>query len=152
MENKSLFERIGGKAAIDAAVDIFYAKILEEKLNMKFEPYLRTDEHRTKLREANLGKIGSNKGTKVIIDSQGKRRQWISQYSYTKKYLENKSNILEIGSGAGQTIYWFDQIGFSVTGIEPDARNVELINKKLTKSKCQAGFFEDINKIGRAHV
>ena len=79
------------------------------------------------------------------IDSQGKRRQWISQYSYTKKYLENKSNILEIGSGAGQTIYWFDQIGFSVTGIEPDARNVELINKKLTKSKCQAGFFEDIN-------
>jgi group I intron endonuclease len=59
--------RFGGKY-------INYAKILEEKLNMKFEPYLRTDEHRTKLREANLGKIGSNKGTKVIIDSQGKRK------------------------------------------------------------------------------
>ena len=61
-------KNISGKNKIETA------KILEEKLNMKFEPYLRTDEHRTKLREANLGKIGSNKGTKVIIDSQGKRK------------------------------------------------------------------------------
>ena len=31
------------------------------------------------------------------IDSQGKRRQWISQYSYTKKYLETVGMIINIG-------------------------------------------------------
>jgi len=33
-----------------------YAKILENELNMKFEPNKKTDEHREKLRLANLGK------------------------------------------------------------------------------------------------
>jgi len=30
MESTSLYERIGGKAALDAAVDIFYAKVLAD--------------------------------------------------------------------------------------------------------------------------
>jgi hypothetical protein len=46
---------------------------LEKELNMKFDPYFRTDEHRQKLREANLGKVGYNRNTTVII-LQGKRK------------------------------------------------------------------------------
>lgn len=42
------------------------------KLDMVYEPHFRTKEHRQKLREANLGKTGSNKNTRVeTID--GKR-------------------------------------------------------------------------------
>ena len=60
------------------------------------------------------------------IDSQGKKRNWISQFLYTKKYITGKT-ILEIGVGAGQSIYWFENKGFHVTGIEPDKRNVQKI-------------------------
>ena len=36
--NKSLYERIGGEAAVDAAVDVFYRKVLaDERINMFFE-------------------------------------------------------------------------------------------------------------------
>ena len=77
------------------------------------------------------------------IDSQGKRRHWISQYKYCKPYLENKKKILEIGTGQGQATYWFDKEGFSVTAIEPDEYNVKLINKKLNSSHCVVGFAED---------
>lgn len=86
------------------------------------------------------------------IDSQGKRRQWMSQYAYSKEHLENKKNMLEIGSGAGQTIFYFDQIGFNVTGIEPDVRNVELINQKLKISKCLVGFVEELNIEGQFDI
>ena len=51
-----------------------YAKILEHKLGMIFDPYYRTEEHKQKLRDANTGKSGHNKGTVVIIDQQGRRR------------------------------------------------------------------------------
>jgi group I intron endonuclease len=50
-----------------------YAKILEKELDMKFDPYFRTDEHRQKLREVNLGKVGYNRNTTVII-IEGKRK------------------------------------------------------------------------------
>jgi hypothetical protein len=30
------------------------------------------------------------------IDSQGKQRQWISQYKYCKPYLDNKKNYLKL--------------------------------------------------------
>ncbi|TAK16884.1 MAG: class I SAM-dependent methyltransferase [Nitrosarchaeum sp.] len=79
------------------------------------------------------------------IDSQGKRRLWISQYAYSKEYMGERKDMLEIGSGAGQTIFYFDQIGFNVTGIEPDERNVKLINQKLKISKCLVGFAEELN-------
>lgn len=78
------------------------------------------------------------------VDSQGKRRNWLSQYTYCKEYFENKKEILEIGSGAGQATYWFDRLGYHVTGIEPDKENVEQINKKLENSKCISEYVENL--------
>ncbi len=77
------------------------------------------------------------------VDSQGRRRHWISQYKYCKPYLKNKKNILEIGTGQGQAAYWFDNEGFSVTAIEPDENNVKLINQKLNKNCCSVGTAEN---------
>lgn len=76
--------------------------------------------------------------------SRSKRRQWISQYLYCSPYLQSKKDFLEIGSGAGQTLFWFEEIGFNVLGIEPDERNVSLINQKLKRGKCIAGFIDEI--------
>jgi len=70
------------------------------------------------------------------VDSQGKKRNWISQFAYCKSYFINKKEILEIGSGAGQSAYWFEQEGFKVTGIEPDLRNVNMVNKILKNGIC----------------
>ena len=78
-------------------------------------------------------------------DSQGKRRNWLSQYAYCKEYFGAKKEILEIGSGAGQATYWFDKLGHHVTGIEPDKRNVEQINKKLENSKCISEYIENLH-------
>ncbi|HEC20187.1 MAG TPA: group 1 truncated hemoglobin [Gammaproteobacteria bacterium] len=37
-QEKTLFEKIGGEAAVDAAVDIFYRKVLaDDRINMFFE-------------------------------------------------------------------------------------------------------------------
>lgn len=77
-------------------------------------------------------------------ESKGKRRQWTSQYTYCKEFLEGKNKILEIGSGAGQAIYWFEEKGFLTLGIEPDKRSVESINKRLKRGRCQAGFAEEV--------
>lgn len=79
------------------------------------------------------------------IDSQGKKRQWISQLSYCKSFLKEKSELLEIGSGPGQALFWFEQAGFKVTGVEPDKRNVEMINSKLKNGKCIVGVAENID-------
>ena len=76
-------------------------------------------------------------------ESLGKKRSWISQYKYCNPYLKNKKTIFEIGSGQGQASWWFEQEGFIVTGIEPDSKNVELINLKLKKGKCIVGSGED---------
>lgn len=76
-------------------------------------------------------------------NSQGKKRQWFSQIKYCKEYLRDAKTILEIGSGPGQTLYWFSQENYDVTGIEPDERNVRLINKKLKNGKCIVGFAEE---------
>ncbi len=35
-QNNSLFERIGGEPAVDAAVDLFYRKVLQDKSIKKF--------------------------------------------------------------------------------------------------------------------
>lgn len=73
-----------------------------------------------------------------------RRNQWLSQVSYCDLFLKNKKTLLEIGSGAGQALIWFEENGFNVTGIEPDKRNVDLINKKLKNGKSICGFLENI--------
>ena len=48
------------------------AEAVASRLGMIYNPYFRTEEHRAKLRDANVGKIGPNRDTRVkIID--GKR-------------------------------------------------------------------------------
>jgi SAM-dependent methyltransferase len=63
---------------------------------------------------------------------------------YCKPYFQDKKEILEIGSGAGQALFYFEGRGYHVTGIEPDFRNVELINKKLKHGSCISGYVEDM--------
>ena len=77
------------------------------------------------------------------IDSQGKYRQWVSQHKYCKPHLINKKKLLEIGSGPGQVLFWFNNLGIEVHGLEPDKRNAELINKKIRKNICEVGIVED---------
>ena len=78
------------------------------------------------------------------VDSEGKRRNWISQFLYTKKHIKGK-NLLEIGVGAGQSILWFEEEGFNVKGIEPDGRNVSMINKKLKKGEVIESSVEEFS-------
>lgn len=76
--------------------------------------------------------------------SQYKHKHWLSQKEFCKSYLEEKKDLLEIGSGAGQTLTYFEESGFNVTGIEPDNRNVKRINQKLQVGHCIAGFVEEM--------
>lgn len=85
------------------------------------------------------------------INSQGKKRQWISQFAYCTPYFKNKK-FLEIGCGPGQTIFWFEEKGFEVSGIEPDERNVFLINKKLKSGHCKVGFAEEFEISGNYDI
>lgn len=71
--------------------------------------------------------------------SKGRIRIWQSQFKYCKTIIKKNIKILEIGSGHGEAIYNFDQLGFKVVGIEPDKKNVLNINKKLKQSKCILG-------------
>ena len=77
-------------------------------------------------------------------DSQGKRRNWVSQFLYTKQYITGKT-LLEIGVGAGQSILWFEEEGFDVSGIEPDGRNVLMINKVLKRGKVAKTSVEEFS-------
>ena len=77
-------------------------------------------------------------------DSQGKRRNWVSQYAYTESMINGKK-ILEIGVGTGQTIFWFEQEGFDVEGIEPDGESVRLVNSILKKGRVTESTIEDFN-------
>ncbi len=70
------------------------------------------------------------------INSEGKKRNWLSQFAYCKQFFKEKKDILEIGSGAGQATLWFENEGFNIIGIEPDPRNVKLINAILKKGNC----------------
>jgi len=67
-----------------------------------------------------------------------------SMYSYCKKYLDGKKDILEIGAGTGVHLIMFDKMGFHVTGIEPDPRSTDFINQKLKHGRCINGFIEDL--------
>jgi 2-polyprenyl-3-methyl-5-hydroxy-6-metoxy-1,4-benzoquinol methylase len=73
-------------------------------------------------------------------NSQSKKRNWISQLKYCPN-LKGKT-ILEIGAGAGQNTFFFNHEGYNISAIEPDKRNVELINQKLSKPICVHGYVE----------
>ncbi|MDE1828985.1 MAG: class I SAM-dependent methyltransferase [Thaumarchaeota archaeon] len=84
--------------------------------------------------------------------SQYKWKHWNSQLKYCSPQLDKKGDLLEIGSGAGQTLVYFEKLGFNVTGLEPDKRNADSINQKLKHGKCISGFVEDTQIEGRFDV
>jgi len=69
---------------------------------------------------------------------------WNSMYSYCKKFITTKRDILEIGVGTGVHLLMFDKLGYNVTGVEPDSYNTKLINAKLKNGKCINGMLEDV--------
>ncbi|PBO85643.1 MAG: hypothetical protein COA77_03445 [Thaumarchaeota archaeon] len=85
-----------------------------------------------------------NEFTDII--SKSKQRDFISQFKFCKSFFQNRKKILEIGSGTGHTIFWLDQKGFHVTGIEPDLQNVISINPKLKNSKIIHCYIDDFTK------
>ncbi len=111
----------------------------ESEVNQKlFEYYKKAKWIGTELYKVMLRTEYTDSGSK------GKKRQWVSQYAYCKELLKNYKKILDVGAGAGQTLYWFENEGFAVTGIEPDKQSVESINKKLKNGQCIEGFAEDV--------
>jgi len=67
-----------------------------------------------------------------------------SWYSYFRPFLDKKKNILDIGSGTGVSCILLEKKGYNVTGVDPDPKNVQLINSKLKKGKCINSYFEDL--------
>ena len=67
--------------------------------------------------------------------SVGRKRIFLSQIKYVKKFLTKNSKVLEIGSGNGETLIELEKLNFQTTGIEPDLKNVEHLRKILKKSK-----------------
>jgi len=77
--------------------------------------------------------------------SIGRKRLFTSQFKYIKKFLKKDFNILEIGSGHGETLIEFEKLNFKITGIEPDLKNVAHLKKILKKSKIIQSSIEELN-------
>ena len=81
-----------------------------------------------------------------------------SWYSYFKPFLNNKKTILDVGSGTGISCILLEKKGYDIIGVDPDAKNAELINSKLKTGKCINCYFEDlkiekkINAIWITHI
>ena len=67
-----------------------------------------------------------------------------SWYSYFKPFLNNKKTILDVGSGTGISCILLEKKGYDIIGVDPDAKNAELINSKLKTGKCINCYFEDL--------
>ncbi len=81
-----------------------------------------------------------------IVEATGVRKSLArSQYKYLKPYIAGK-NMLELGSGEGFVLEMFEKHGFDVHGIEPSKENIQIINKKIKKGKCEIEFAENITK------
>ena len=80
-----------------------------------------------------------------LIEITGVRKAMAySQYNYVKPHINGKL-LFELGSGEGFVLELFEKRGFDVYGMEPSRDNLEIINKKLKKGKCEVGFAENIN-------
>jgi len=77
-------------------------------------------------------------------NSSSRKRDLISQYAYIKQYLENKKSFFEIGTGYGVALHWFLEKGFEVSGLEPNPKCVELINKKFGQHTVICDYAENL--------
>ena len=71
----SLFERLGGEAAIDAAVDVFYEKVLADPSLAPFFDGVDMDSPNGFSRDEVLGKLGAidKKALDALLKSLGKK-------------------------------------------------------------------------------
>ncbi len=84
-----------------------------------------------------------------LIELTGVRKSLAySQYNYLKQFIMGKK-LFEIGSGEGFILELFEKQGFDVFGIEASENNLDIINKKLKKGKCETKFAEDISTINK---
>ncbi len=78
-----------------------------------------------------------------IVELTGVRKSLtFSQFNFLTPYIKGKK-LLEIGSGEGFLLEWFEKNGYDVFGIEPSKDNLSVIQKKIKKGKCITGFIED---------
>jgi 2-polyprenyl-3-methyl-5-hydroxy-6-metoxy-1,4-benzoquinol methylase len=67
-----------------------------------------------------------------------------SMFTFCKRFIPSKGNILEIGVGTGIHLLNFDKLGYQVTGIEPDPVSAKFLNEKLKNGTCINGYIEDL--------
>ena len=121
------------------------------KLHVAGESQKQLDDILKKFYEKDYWDITRNEG---LDDSHsnhysvGRKRIFLSQIKYVKKFLTKNSKVLEIGSGNGETLIELEKLNFQTTGIEPDLKNVEHLRKILKKSKIIQSNIEnfDINE------
>ena len=77
--------------------------------------------------------------------SVGRKRLFLSQIKYVKKFLTENSKVLEIGSGHGETLIELEKLNFQTIGVEPDLKNVEHLRKTLKKSKIIQSTIENLD-------
>jgi 2-polyprenyl-3-methyl-5-hydroxy-6-metoxy-1,4-benzoquinol methylase len=117
--------------------DLYITGTSEKEVNDKLSGFYLEDFWNERKSEDSI------KSDYTDTNSQGKKRNWISQVKYCKPLLTKDLTILEIGAGAGQNTFFFDQEGYDISAIEPDQRNVDLINQKLSKPRCIQGYVEN---------
>ena len=118
------------------------------KLHVTGESQKQLDDILKKFYEKDYWDITRNEG---LDDSHsnhysvGRKRMFLSQIKYVKKFLTKNSKVLEIGSGNGETLIELEKLNFQTTGIEPDLKNVEHLRKILKKSKIIQSNIENLD-------
>ena len=118
------------------------------KLHVSGESQKQLDDILKKFYEKDYWDIARNEG---LDDSHsnhysvGRKRIFLSQIKYVKKFLTKNSKVLEIGSGHGETLIELEKLNFQTTGIEPDLKNVEHLRKILKKSKIIQSNIENLD-------
>ena len=118
------------------------------KLHVAGESQKQLDDILKKFYEKDYWDITRNEG---LDDSHsnhysvGRKRIFLSQIKYVKKFLTKNSKVLEIGSGNGETLIELEKLNFQTTGIEPDLKNVEHLRKILKKSKIIQSNIENLD-------
>ena len=118
------------------------------KLHVAGESQKQLDDILKKFYEKDYWDITRNEG---LDDSHsnhysvGRKRIFLSQIKYVKKFLTKNSKVLEIGSGHGETLIELEKLNFQTTGIEPDLKNVEHLRKILKKSKIIQSNIENLD-------
>ena len=118
------------------------------KLHVSGESQKQLDDILKKFYEKDFWDMERNEG---LDDSHsnhysvGRKRIFLSQIKYVKKFLTKNSKVLEIGSGNGETLIELEKLNFQTTGIEPDLKNVEHLRKILKKSKIIQSNIENLD-------